>query len=408
MNIDHALTDPEFFASGDPHGLWRKLRTEDPVHWTQGRLTRPFWSITRHVESIAVLRDPVIFSSEREGQFLPADDSMEGIAADTLGRGIAMISTDPPKHTAMRELLAGPYTPRAVMQLEERVRGIVREAFDEALGRHVIDLVSDIATKVPIAVICDMLDIPREDWPYILKLNNMIIGSSDPQFQDGSAGNSFEKGFTGLGEYGLNLAQKRRASPGTDTLSSLGAGLLQGRPFTDREIRSNSTQIIAAGFETTRNTFAAGVHALIERPDQMAKLRANRKLVNSAVEEILRYITPSVHTMRTAARDTEISGTKIREGDRIVIWSQSANRDELVFKDPDSFLVDRSPNPHISFGYGAHFCLGAHLAKLELRLMLSELLDRVGEIRLLGPVEKLKSNWIAGVKAMPVELVAAA
>jgi cytochrome P450 len=405
---DADLTDPEFFATHDPHAIFKQLRAEDPVHWTRGRLSRGFWSLTRYEDLLKVYRDARTYSSERYGTGLPSSPETEAgrggedVPPEQRANGTMLVITDPPRHDGLRRLFRTPFLPRAVAQMGARARQIVAEIVDEVAPAGRCDFVLDVATRLPMAIICEMMGIPRADWGLMFKLGNMSLGNEDPEFQVGSAAETQRRGFQGLTDYCFQLAQERRRNPGDDLISLIANGEIDGKKLTDPEVSFNCQMFVIAGLETTRNAISGGVLELIRARDQFERLAADRSLMPTAVEEILRWTSPITHIMRTALRDAEIRDRKVRAGDWVVLWNASANRDEEVFPYADRFDVARKPNYHIAFGYGEHFCLGAHLARLELRLALEEVMRRIPDLELDGEVQRLSSNLVAGIKHMPV------
>jgi cytochrome P450 len=408
QTTDADLTDPEFFANRDPHAVFKQLRAEDPVHWTMGRLTRGFWSLTKYEDLLRVYRDARTYSSERYGTGLPSSPetepgrSGEHLPPEQRANGTMLVITDPPRHDGLRRLFRAPFLPRPVAQLEARARQIVAEIVDEVAPAGRCDFVLDVATRLPMAIICEMMGIPRADWGLMFKWGNMALGHEDPEFQVGNAAETQSQGFQGLADYCFKQAQARRQHPGDDLISLIANGAIDGQKLTDPEVSFNCQMFVIAGLETTRNAISGGVLELIRSRAQFVRLAADRSLMPTAVEEILRWTSPITHIMRTALRDGEIRGRRIREGDWVVLWNASANRDEEVFPDSERFDVARKPNYHIAFGYGEHFCLGAHLARLELRLALDEVMRRIPDIELDGDVRRLSSNLVAGIKHMPV------
>jgi cytochrome P450 len=400
--IDKSLSDPGFFVDHDPHPLWRQLRHEDPVHWTED-LLKGFWSITRYDDIIAVVSEPARFTSSQLIS-VPTTPEMEQLTPEMLGSGEMMLMTDPPLHAAMRRAFNRLMLPRAIGRFEVPGPQLVQEILDEALARGECDFVLDVAARLPMAFICEIMGIPRKDWPDMFKWGNMIAGNEDPEYQveSGSAADTRQQGSLNIGWYCIKAALERRGGDGEDLLSVLGNAHLNGRLLTDRELAHNGLLYVGAGLETTRNAISAGLLALIEHPAQLELLLQDESLMPTAVEEILRWSSPVTHFARVATQDTELGGKQIHAGDRVVLWFPSANRDEAVFADPYTFDIRRTPNEHLAFSKGEHFCGGAHLARLELRLMLQALLKRTRQIELTGKVERLRSNFLAGIKHMPV------
>jgi cholest-4-en-3-one 26-monooxygenase len=400
--IDAALRDPEFFVNHDPHPLWKELREKDPIHWTKDS-RKGFWSVTRYDDIVDVLSKPSLFSSAYMFA-LPSSPDLEQLTPAMLGSGESLLMTDPPLHAVMRRAFNRLMLPRAVGRFEAPGPQLVREILDEAMARGECDFVVDIASRMPMTFICEIMAIPRGDWPDLFKWANMIAGYDDPEYQveSGSPLDTQQQGARLIGKYCLNTALARRDGDGEDLLSVLGNATLNGRLLTNSELAQNGQLYAGAGLETTRNAISAGLLALLEHPAQMDLLLEHPEIMPTAVEEILRWSSPVTHFARVATQNTELGGKRIRAGDRVALWFPSGNRDETVFENPYAFDLRRSPNEHIAFSRGEHFCGGAHLARLELRVTLQELLPRIKQIELAGRVERLRSNFLAGIKHMPV------
>ncbi|MGD0117078.1 MAG: cytochrome P450, partial [Candidatus Binatus sp.] len=403
MQNDLDLTNLDLFLAGDPHSVWKELRAADPVHWTERQNKRGFWSITKHADALRVYRDPATFSS-RGGVVLGSGDAQDPNQPQVqLGFDQMMILTDPPRHGRMRQMLNRSFTPRALAPHEPHIRAIATEILDAIAEQGRCDLVVDVAAKLPTAVICEMLAIPAEDWDLMFALGNMTLGSEDPEYQvDGSSQKTSAQAQMEIFNYFMKLIGERRSNPGPDLVSALVNGEIDGDRLTDIEVLFNCFLLILGGQETTRNAISGGMNALMHDPSDRERLARDALLMPSAIEEILRWTSPITHIMRTATRDVEIRGRTIHQGDRVVIWNPSGNRDEEVFDDPYRFDIARQPNDHIAFGYGEHFCIGANLARLEMRVMLGELLRRMPDMAPAGPVERLRSNLLAGIKHLPV------
>ncbi|SRR5579875_322626 len=400
------LNDPDFFASGDYHTALRLLREQDPVHWTVGKGGWEFWSVTRYEDCLFVYRHPETFCSSR-GIALPANPKGIERSAEESGANAMLIMVDPPRHTKMRQLVNKAFTPRAVAPLESRFRQIAAGLIEAVAPRGECDLVADLAARMPTAVICDMMAVPQADWNYMITLGNMAIGNADPEYQvGGSAVKTQEQAQGEIFGYFAKLVEERRANPGRDLVSALANGSVDGEKLSDREVLFNCFLLLIGGLETTRNAIAGGLLQLIRHPDQRRRLLANPSLAYSAGEEILRWTSPITHMMRTATGDTELRGRRIRKGDKVALWNASANRDEQVFHDPYHFDITRTPNDHLALGHGEHFCLGANLARVELRVMVDEVLRRLGDLELAGEIQRLRSNVVAGIKHMPVKFTA--
>lgn len=315
-----------------------------------------------------------------------------------------IVMTDPPRHQPLRRAMNQGFFPRAVLKLEAQARQVTNEIMDEIAARGECDFVVDVAARMPLAIICQMMDLPREEWGLVFRWANEIICGEDEEFQDGrSPDETMQHGMRNLTEYSIKLAHQRRHNPGADIVSDLANSEIFGEKVTDAELGFNGVVFVTGGFETTRNALSAGMLEFIQNPIQRRRLAENPALMPSAIEEVLRWSSPVTHIMRTATRDVDYRGRRIREGDRAALWIASANYDEDVFADPFKFDVARDPNYHVAFGYGRHFCLGAHLARLEMRLAFEQLLRRFPDMELAGEVERLASMQFAGIKHMPVK-----
>jgi cytochrome P450 len=398
---DIDLINPDkYVAEGPPFEAFRRLRAEAPVYWHEGRGFPGFWAITKCDDLVRISRDPETFISSK-GVSMATDPAN----ADQLGAaGRMMLMTDPPRHVRLRRLVNKGFTPRQIAALEPHVRAIVRDILEDVAPRGECDFVEDIAARLPLAIICEMMGVPRADWHYMFELSNRTIGADDPEYQVAgeNQAQTAQRAMMEIFGYYARLVQARRAQPTDDLVSIITHAEVDGERLTDEEILLFCLLLILAGNETTRNATSGGMLALIEHPDQRARLLADPALIPTAVEEILRWVSPVMHFARVAARDTAIRGQPIRAGEKVVLFHISANRDEEVFADPDVFDVGRTPNDHVAFGIGEHFCLGASLARLELVVMFQELLRRLPDIEPAGPVERLRSNFIRGIKHMPV------
>ena len=405
MTIDEQLTSHSFFADEKSfYALFKRLRQEEPVRWTLNPGGTPFWSVFRHADIKRIFEEPESFSSERGGVMPLIGAEMDAIGAETFGLGENLLVVDPPRHTELRKVIATPFLPMALKDSEARTAQLISEIFDRLPANGECDLVDDLGAKIPMAVICDILQVPSSDWASMLKWGQMALGGNDPEFQEGTAIETILKGFRSMFNYTGKLGMERRGCPFSDPMSQLANTPVGGRELTQSEVAYNGQQLLLAGFETTRNSFAGGVYALLQHPEQMAILRKDRKVIRLAVEEFVRWTNPVISLMRTATADVEIGGKTLRAGDRVVCWTASANRDEAVFDRPDEFDVTRHPNRHLGFGAGPHFCLGGPLAKIELRCAVEQLLERYEGIELNGKVERVHSLFVGGLKHMPVKL----
>jgi len=407
------LTDLDLFVHGNPHLAWQTLREKAPVYWHERKPGHGFWAITKYRHAQTVYRDPMRFSSAN-GIVLNASLAHESADEISAGAGEnpqaapsrrSLIATDPPRHREVREIINQRFTPRAIGFLENRVRGIVCEVLDDMMPRGNCDLVSEVAAKIPSATICEMIGVPRQDWPLMFRLASMAGTPDDPEHQAGdSALETMRRTRRESFDYFARLLNEKRGAPRDDLASVLANACHNRATLTEVEALSNCFLLIGAGQETSRNSISGNVLAPIENPDQLEMLRLHPALMHTAVEELLRWISPVTHVMRTCTADSVLGSNQIRAGQKVVIWNASVNRDDEVFADPDRLDLARTPNHHLAFGYGEHFCLGAHLARLELRVFLEELIARNLYLELTGAVERSASNLAAGIKRMPIRV----
>jgi cytochrome P450 len=391
------LVEPSRYAQrGRPYALFAAMRREAPVAYCAPADYEPFWAITRHEDIVAISRDPARFSNAGRVALLKKHE-------EKLIRKVrTIINMDPPDHGPYRAIGNRWFVPRNLRHLEDRVRVLARELIAEitARGATHIDFVSEIAVPLPMRLICGLLGVPAEDEPFVLRLSNEVFGADDPDLKrsEGSRDETIAEAFG----YFTKLLADRRCEPREDLLSVIANAEIHGQPIGDFEALSYAFVILAAGIDTTRNALGSGVEALLAHPDQLERLRKDAALIPTAVEEILRWTVPANQMLRTATCDTEVRGVPIRKGDTLVLFYPSANRDEAVFEEPDRFLVDRKPNHHLTFGIGEHFCLGAGLARMEIRVLLEELLPKLRAIRLDGTPRRIETNFIVGWKSLPI------
>ncbi len=404
MGPDINLIDPDIYQrGGPPHDQFAWLREHAPVFWhaNGGRADWPgFWAVTRHEDVAYVSRHPELFSSARRGVVLGEIPE----AAMELNR-LMMVNMDPPQHTRQRAFVNRGFTPRMIARLEDHVGQLCHALMDEAWRSGEADFVTDIAAPLPLQVICELVGAPPEDRGRLYELSNQLVGPDDPEFQ-GPAGQRMQQAAAAqLYAYADSLAELRRGRPADDIVTALLRPDDAGSALSAAEFNFFFLLLTVAGTETTRNALAGGMLAFFEHPEQWQRLLADPGLIPTAAEEIVRWVTPVNMFRRTATRDTELAGQRIAEGDKIVIFYSSANRDEDAFAAPGQFDVGRDPNPHVGFGGGGpHFCLGRHLAALELRVLLRALTERMPDIALGGDVMRLRSNFVNGIKHMPVRL----
>jgi len=399
------LISPEVYERGGvPHEQLKWLRENDPVHWhpDPNEGVPGFWAITRYEDLKFVSRHPELFSSHlRTSLFEEFSDD------DIALYGMMMLFQDPPEHTRNRLKVSRGFTPRMVKQLEGHIRDICNELIDEVAPRGHAEFVEEIATPLPAYVICELLGAPQSDRKMICDWSNQIIGFNDPEL----AGATEEAArLTGeLMAYAAELAEMRRNDPQDDIATKLLQPDAEGNVLSDEEFQLFVLMLVIAGHETTRTSSATAIQTFFEHPEQWERLRADRSLLRTAADEIVRWASPLNLFRRTATRDVELRGKKIKEGDKVVMFYPSANRDEEIFTDPFTFDITRDPNPHVGFGGGGpHYCLGAHLARLELMVLFDTILDRMPDIRPAGPMRRLRSNFVNGVKELPVEFTPSA
>jgi cholest-4-en-3-one 26-monooxygenase len=395
---DVDLNDPDNFVEGVPHEMFAVLRREAPVY-AHPDPSGFYWCITRHDDLVEVNRHAKEFSSWQGGTNIP-----ELPVEDLVMTRQIMLNMDPPDHTKMRKLVNAGFTPRRIRELEEILATRARTIIDAVAERGTCDFVEEVAAELPLQAIADFLGVPQEDRKLLFDLSNKLIGFDDPEFRNDAQGAMDAAGEMFV--YAQQMADRKRAEPGDDIVSDLLAAEVDGERLDDMEFNLFFLLLAVAGNETTRNAISHGMLALIEHPDQRRRLLDDPSLLDGAIEEILRWATPVMHFRRTATVDIEIGGQQIAAGDRVVMWHMSANRDEAIFDDPHTFDVGRGPNPHlmhVAFGGGGpHFCLGANLARAEMRIMFDEILRRLPDMELDGSVERLRSNFINGIKRMPV------
>jgi cytochrome P450 len=377
------------------------------VHWSEPPGYRPFWAITKHADIVEVSTQPDTFRSFGRFILFPEAAILGGPSLEEAPPLRMLVNMDPPEHRDYRRLVSGWFTPRAVMRLERRLEVITREIFDHLAkdgGEYECDFVRDVAALQPLRMITEILGIPREREEFVLRVTNENFGVEDPDFQ--RAGTTQEERLGFLQEafaYLEQITTDRRAHPRDDLSTVLAKATLPGgEPVPQFELFSLYFLVMVAGHDTTRNAISSGMLALLEHPEELARLRRNPGLVETAADEIVRWTTPVNHFVRTATVDYTLRGKRIRRGDSVALFYASANRDEEVFPDPFVFRIDRDPNPHLGFGIGEHFCLGAHLARLDLKVFFRQLAERLESIELVGPVERLHASFVGGPKRMRV------
>lgn len=392
------LSDPRSFQSGFPHASFVWLRREAPLYWHAATSRTPddegFWVLSRHADVLAVFRDPLCFSSEGG----PGRELGGTQLKDDRGAGVVLNETDDPRHRRLRNLVNTGFTPRLIGELEGELRRRTRAILAGLRPGRPFDFAAAVARELPLQAICMILGVPQEDREELCQWVDQGIESQSGEVISLEAHRK-------LGAYVGELIERKRSAPSDDILSVIVHARVDEADsrLSNRELRAFFSLLFPAGAETTRSAIAGALLALIERPDQWDALQRDPALMKSAVEEIVRWTTPSVYKRRTATRDLERYGKTIRAGDKVTVWEASANRDERVFAEPFRFDVARQPNPHLGFGHGVHFCLGAHLARLEIRVVLEELLARFARFELAGAPRWRPNNRLVGLKSLPVQ-----
>ncbi|MGW0810964.1 cytochrome P450 [Nonomuraea sp. NPDC002799] len=393
------LADPRTFSDHDQYEIWRRLRREAPVFWNAPRGGNAgFWALTKYDDVVAVYKDGETYTSERGNvltTLLAGGDS-------AVGRMLAV--TDGKRHQDLRNVLLKAFSPRALAYVAERVRSNTRDRVRAGLELGTCDFAADVAEKIPINTISDLLGVPDGDRDLLLRLTKTAL-SSDTESDDPEE--AAEESLMARNEillYFDDLVTERRARPREDVISTLVQAVVDGRPVSPDDVVFNCYSLIIGGDETSRLTMIGMVPALSGNPDQWAALKSGEVSVQSAVEEILRWVSPAMHFGRAAVRDVTIRGQDIAAGDIVTLWNSAANRDEDVFTDPEGLNLARTPNRHASFGYGPHFCLGAYLGRTEIGAMLEALRDLVDEMHITAEPERLRSNLLSGITSLQVKL----
>jgi cytochrome P450 len=391
------LASPDTFVGGVPHDILTDLRRDDPVHWQEMDGEPGFWAILKHADVVHVAREPNLFSASEGGVVL------ENLDAQSLEmmRGM-LLAMDPPRHTDYRQPLSERFKARGIAGLEPAIRDICRGIFSAAAEKGEVEFVHEVTSGLPSRVIGELMGLPEEDWPHIHELAERNTSGQDADYASGDA----NSGSIEMAMYAIQFAARRRSEPVRDDLTSFILGSdFNGHPMDDIDFGKFFVQLVTAGNDTTKTMLSSGLLALLQHPDQLAMLRADRSLIPGAVEEILRWANPLHYFRRTATADTSIRGVDIVAGDKVAMYDTSANRDEDVFgADSQRFDITRHPNPHLSFGIGTHFCLGVHLARLEGRVFFDELLSTFPSIELAGGPVRVRSNLNNALKRLPIRL----
>jgi cytochrome P450 len=409
MTVAVDLNDLDMWVRGVPYGEFARMRAEAPVAWSdEAPPNSGFWSVLRYADILTASRDVATFSSARGVSFEePTDEDMA--ARRTI------IDTDPPDHTKLRKTMSGTFSQRAVAVYEHFIEVLTDQVLDAGLADGPFDFVDAVAKEVPIRVLARIMGLPDASLDQFIDLGDRLIANTDPELTDVVWGRDDTDAYRlfpfrspygkQLWDLGREIVRDRQLAPGDDLLSKLLAARVDGDALSEVDLDNLFSILVIAGNETTRIAMAHAVLAFCEYPDQWERLRADPGLLESATDEVMRWSCPTHFMRRTAAADTELGGAAIRAGDKVVLWYVSGNRDEAEFADPDSFDVARSPNRHLSFGRGGpHLCLGVHVARLEVQIMLAALASRVSRFELAGPPRRIRSNFTNGLKELPVRV----
>jgi len=401
------LVDPAAYAeNGAPHETWARLRRESPVHHCAPAGFEPFWAITKHADVSAISKQPNLFSSE-PGIVVLGDHQLKARAGSGLGAMKTIIEMDPPDHVAYRKVTSAWFTPRAITRLDQAMEESARRIFDDLAGSEgegVCDWANDVAVRHPLTILSTVLGLTPEQEPKVLELTNQLFASDDPDLQ--REGDDYNERTVALGAEIFGFFEKiiadRRTHPTDDLATIIANAQIDGAPMGPMETFGYYLIIFTAGHDTTKNAIAGMMQQLLQNPEQLRQLRARPELIDLAVDEVVRWTAPVNYMKRTALEDTVVGGQKIAKGDFLAMFYGSANRDEEVFADPFAFRIDRNPNPHLGFGIGEHFCLGAHMAKRSIRALISEMARRLESVALAGEVKEIQSSFVIGPKQLPV------
>ncbi|BBY44018.1 cytochrome P450 [Mycolicibacterium celeriflavum] len=399
------LADPKGYADDTRlHEALTYLRANNPVAWVDNPPYRPFWAITKHADIMAIERDNNLWLSEPRPLLATAE--ADDVLKAQLEAGIGLrtlIHMDDPHHRKVRAIGADWFRPKAMRALQVRVDELAKRYVDRMreIGPE-CDFVTEIAVNFPLYVIMSLLGLPEEDFPRMHMLTQEMFGGDDEEFQRGQTPEDMLAVLADFFNYFAELTASRRANPTEDLASAIANGRIDGEPLSDMDTASYYVIVASAGHDTTKDAISGGLHALIENPGELDRLRHDLDLMPTAVEEMIRWSTPVKEFMRTAAEDTEVRGVKIAKGESAYLAYVSGNRDEEVFDEPFRFDVGRDPNKHVSFGYGVHFCLGAALARMEMNSLFTELIPRLESIELAGAPELTATTFVGGLKHLPI------
>jgi cholest-4-en-3-one 26-monooxygenase len=393
--------DLDMFEYGDPHSAYRLLRAEAPVWWHDRPGGEPFWAITTQEHARRVFADPLGFSSQAAG-IRVRETMLLSRVNPAESRGVhPMIHTDPPRHTPLRKLVSRRFTPRSIAELEGMVRAFATRAIADAAAKGDVDFVTDIAHRIPAEVTFALLDVPESEWDRLADLEHKTITYSDPELAGADVAGAGAEIFG----YFAGLVRERLDAPGDDLISAFIRGRIEGEALPWEQVVAEAGLLLAGGLDTTRAAASAGAMLpLLESKDRFTDLWNDPGVLPVAVDEFVRWASPITSEMRTVTADVELGGHGLSAGERVVIWGASCNRDEAAFDAPFTFDLRRSPNQHLGFSFGEHFCLGAHLARLILRVEFEELVRAFADVEQIGDAARVRSNFVGGLKHLPVRL----
>jgi cytochrome P450 len=394
------IYSPDIYVASPPHELFEELRRTRPVFFQEMPDEPGYWAVLKHADVVHVAKHPVLYSATEGGVVL------ENLTPERLVMMRNMLlAMDPPRHLDYRRPLAPSFKLRVIAKMEAQIREICRQIMVDVADKRDVEFVHDVTSSLPSQVIGQLMGLPREDWDAIHHMAEMQTSGQDPDINPDSYGGGGNDGSIQMAMYAIEFAARRRAEEPRDDLTTLILGSEFGGHFmTDLDFGSFFVQLVTAGNDTTKTMLSSGILALLQHPDQLAQIRADHSLIPGAVEEILRWANPLHYFRRTATEDTHLNGADIKTGDKVAMYYTSANRDEDVFADPHRFDIHRNPNPHLSFGIAEHFCLGVHLARLEGRVFLDELLSTFSDIEITGEIKRTRSNLNNAIKQLPVRL----
>ena len=404
ITTGYELIHPDYYGDhGPPYAIWDRLRAESPVHWCETDGVEPFWAVTRQEDIKYISNTPELFLSEPGITLLPTDrviDENEGLGAMRV-----VINTDPPYHRDLRKVASPFLTPRSLQSIQSVIDKSAKDLVDALAadgGEGETDLAMGIAVNHPLRVLAKAIGVPEEKEAQILNLSNRLFAPDDTELGSGTSQEDFAKLGQEFVELFLPIIEDRRKNPTDDLASVIANAQINGEPMGPMETLGYYLIVFSAGHDTTKNSLAGGFWQLIQNPGEFAKVQQDLSRAPGAVEEMIRWASPVNYMKRTAARDTEVNGQKIREGERVVMFYASANRDESVFDNPYTFDIDRQPNRHIAFGYGEHFCMGTHFARRSMRAIVEQLASRVEHWELAADPEWIRASFVVGLKHLPV------